>query len=308
VAQLAEDPLKRLRRAPAAVLRRLRARIAGPLTYDPRWEPVGERTPSFAAPISQPCTYAQTADPAYARWCAILGRPGWCHRKQWEWCYIAQVLACADMDRPGRRGLGFGVGTEPIVAYLASKGAGIVATDLADGAAAAQRWAETDQHASAVDELNRDGLCPDDAFRDLVTFRPVDMNAVPDDLVDFDFTWSSCALEHLGDLKRGTDFFLRQIDCLKPGGIGVHTTEYNVSSDSATVSRGHTVLYRRRDIEALAREVTRRGHAIDVTFGLGDAPQDRHIDRKPWSNTHLKIESDGYVVTSFGLVVTKGPG
>jgi hypothetical protein len=42
-----------------------------------------------------------------------------------------------------------------------------------------------------------------------------------------------------------------------------------------------------------------------VTFGLGDAPEDRHIDRDPWSNTHLKIQTDRYVVTSFGLIVRK---
>ena len=109
-----------------------------------------------------------------------------------------------------------------------------------------------------------------------MTFRPVDMNHVPDDLGDFDFTWSSCALEHLGDLDSGIAFFLRQIDCLRPGGVGVHTTEYNVSSNAATVSKGHTVLYRRRDIEELAREVARRGHTMDVTFGLGRAGGPAH--------------------------------
>lgn len=289
---------------PAAV-RRLRARLQRPLAYDESWEPAGERVPSFGSPISQACTYAQIRDAAYAQWCTNLRVPLLCHRKQWEWCYIAQVLAGAGMNEPGRRGLGFGVGTEPIVAYLASTGSTIVATDLAADASGAQRWAETGQHATAVAELNRDRLCPDDSFRELVTFRPVDMNAVPDDLTGFDFTWSSCALEHLGNLGAGIDFFLRQIDCLRPGGVGVHTTEYNVSSNAATVSKGHTVLYRRRDIEELANEVARRGHAIDVTFGLGDAPEDRHIDRHPWSNTHLKIESGGHVVTSFGLIVTK---
>ena len=44
---------------------------------------------------------------------------------------------------------------------------------------------------------------------------------------------------------------------------------------------------------------------MDVTFGLGNAPEDRHIDREPFSNTHLKIESGGHVVTSFGVIVTK---
>lgn len=288
-----------------AAWRRIRTRMTRPLTYDPSWEPAGERAPSFAQPVSQACTYAQIADVAYARWCETLAVPRLCHRKQWEWCYILQALACAGMNRPGRRGLGFGVGAEPIVAYLASTGSAIVATDLAATASAAQRWSESGQHATAVNELNRDGLCPDEQFRELVTFRPVDMNQVPDDLRDFDFTWSSCALEHLGDLGAGVDFLLRQIDCLRPGGVGVHTTEYNVSSNSATVSKGDTVLYRRRDIEELAAEVARRGHTMEVTFGLGDAPEDRHIDRDPWSNTHLKIATGGYAVTSFGLLVTK---
>ena len=209
------------------------------------------------------------------------------------------------MNRPGRRGLGFGVGTEPIVAYLASTGSAIVATDLAADASGGAALGRDRSARDGGQELNRDGLCPDEQFRELVTFRPVDMNHVPDDLGDFDFTWSSCALEHLGDLGAGVDFLLRQIDCLRPGGVGVHTTEYNVSSNAATVSKGHTVLYRRRDIEELASEVARRGHSMEVTFGLGDAPEDRHIDRDPWSNTHLKIEAGGYVVTSFGLLVTK---
>jgi hypothetical protein len=285
--------------------RALGRRSSRPIAYDEGWEPRGEPVPTFTDPVSQACSYAQIRDLAYARWCENFSMPLLCHRKQWEWCYIAQVLARAGMDRPGRRGLGFGVGTEPLVAYLASAGSMVVATDLAADTAAAQRWADTGQHAAAVSELNREGLCPDEQFRSLVTFRPVDMNAVPDDLRDFDYTWSSCALEHLGDLRAGFDFFLRQIDCLRPGGVGVHTTEYNVSSNDATVSRGHTVLYRRRDIEELATELERRGHSMEVTFGLGDAAEDRHIDRDPWSNTHLKIATDRYVVTSFGLVVTK---
>jgi hypothetical protein len=287
------------------LVRRIRSLWSRPVAYDERWEPADQREPSFATPISQACTYRQIRDAAYERWCATLAMPHLCHRKQWEWCYIAQVLATAGMNRAGRRGLGFGVGTEPLVAYFASTASAIVATDLAADASAARRWAETGQHAHAASELNRDGLCADEQFRELVTFRPVDMNAVPDDLEGFDFTWSSCALEHLGDLDAGIRFFLRQIDCLRPGGVGVHTTEYNVSSNNATVANGHTVLYRRRDIEELAREIARRGHSMEVTFGLGTEPADRHIDREPWSNTHLKIASGGYVVTSFGLVVTK---
>ncbi len=36
-----------------------------------------------------------------------------------------------------------------------------------------------------------------------VQYRYVDMSEIPDDLTGFDFTWSSCAFEHLGDLAAG---------------------------------------------------------------------------------------------------------
>ena len=41
---------------------------------------------------------------------------------------------------------------------------------------------------------------------------------------------------------------------LRPGGIAIHTTEFNVSSNDNTVADGDTVIYRKRDIEDLARE------------------------------------------------------
>ena len=59
-------------------------------------------------------------------------------------------------------------------------------------------------------------------------FSVVDMNAVPEDLRDFDFSWSSGAVEHLGTLGAGADFVLAQMDCLRPGGVSVHTTEFLV--------------------------------------------------------------------------------
>ena len=40
------------------------------------------------------------------------------HRKQWEFCYILQALCRAGVMRVSARGLGFGVGREPLVAVL----------------------------------------------------------------------------------------------------------------------------------------------------------------------------------------------
>ena len=144
--------------------------------------------------------------------------------------------------------------------------------------------------------------------RQRVTFRPVDMNALPADLTGFDFAWSSCALEHLGTLEAGMDFVVAQMSCLRPGGVAVHTTEYLVSSNDATVEAGGTVFYRRRDIEGLVDAAApgrpRRRHGLHVGFD----PEDVHVDVPPYTDVHLRTELAGYVTTSLALIVTKGDG
>ena len=51
-------------------------------------------------------------------------RPFMLHRKMWEWLFIAQALAERDMLRPGRVGLGFGVGRGGRFSGLADAGYG----------------------------------------------------------------------------------------------------------------------------------------------------------------------------------------
>jgi hypothetical protein len=264
------------------------------------------RRPSFDRPISQGCTFEQVQAAGYQEWCRRLQVPPMTHRKLWEWCYILQALQVAGMVEPGRKGLGFGVGVEPITPYLAAKGCSILATDLPATASAADSWSETGQHAARVADLNCNGLCPDDEFRARVQFDAMDMNAVRADLEGFDFAWSSCAMEHLGDLQAGLSFLERQLDCLKPGGVSVHTTEFNLSSNDETLEDGHTVLYRRRDLEDLVLRMRANGHDMRITFASGDAPEDLHVESEPFTTLHLRVLTDGFVHTSFGLIIRRG--
>jgi SAM-dependent methyltransferase len=229
------------------------------------------------------------------------------HRKLWEWCYIAQVLSERDMLRPGRRGLGFAVGQEPLAALFASRGCTVVATDMALEAAQAAGWAgPTQEHAAALDDLNKGGVCEPTAFRRLVSFRVADMNDIHPDLRGFDFCWSSCAMEHLGSIDRGMRFIDRVLDCLKPGGVAVHTTEFNLLSDGHTVDDAPTVLFRRRDVLEMQRRVRAAGHRMEVDFDPGDQPADCHIDAPPYTHhPHLKLLLCNHVTTSIGLVIEK---
>jgi len=256
---------------------------------------------------SSMCKQAQLESSTFKDWALRMHEdPHHLHRKIWEYEFVAQALFERDMLRSGRRGLGFAVGRESLPALFASLGCDVLATDLDYEKAARGKWVETAQYAGSLEALNAKGVCDDKEFRDRVAFRFVDMRALPDDLGVFDFLWSSCSLEHLGTLALGEKFIQESLKYLRPGGIAVHTTEYNLSSNFFTLSRGQTVLYRRKDIERIATDLRQRGCSIDLDFTQGDGPHDRFVDRPPYKNpVHLRLKIWGHVVTSFGLIIQK---
>lgn len=263
---------------------------------------------SAAFPCSTLCRQESFDQPWFSHWARRLAQPLRYHRKLWEHVFICQALWERGSLRPGACGLGFGVGREPLTALFAAEGCRVLATDMAATEAAALGWSQTAQHAWGLETLRHDAICSPKTFAAKVTFRECDMNAVPDDLRDFDFCWSACALEHLGSIARGVDFIEAALDCLRPGGWAVHTTEYNVSSNDHTVETGGTVLFRQRDLEAMAERLTARGHKV-ATFDLepGLAPMDRYVDVAPYRvEPHLKLAVEGYAVTSVGLIVQRG--
>lgn len=261
---------------------------------------------SFDMPVSQGCTARQMRGELYERIAHALGERPNSHRKQWEFCYIYRVLETAGMLQPGKRGLVFGAGREPLVSAVAATGARVLATDMAPDTAMENGWADTSQHAWGKEALNERGLCPPELFDTNVDFRVVDMNHIPDDLGTFDFIWSACAFEHLGSLRSGHDFIMNAANLLAPGGIGVHTTEMNCSSNFKTLAKGSTVLFRQRDFRQMAQELGERGFEVCLNFDLGDEPLDHHVDVAPYkSDEHLKLQIARWVTTSFGLVARK---
>jgi Methyltransferase domain len=261
---------------------------------------------SASVPRSRLCTHEELESPSFQVWAEILREPHLrVHRKLWEWCFIAEILNRAGMLTSGRHGLGFAVGHEPLVAAFASRGARILATDLDVERAALTGWANSSEHARSLAKLNDRGLCDEVQFDRLVEFRELNMlDFDPHELRGFDFVWSSCAFEHLGSLAAGHQFVLESMKCLKPGGIAVHTTEFNVASNDATIDSGATVIYRQRDIEALAADLRSHGHLVELDFNRGVLPADYHVDVPPYTHDpHLKLHLMGYTTTSIGLVV-----
>jgi hypothetical protein len=264
---------------------------------------------------SQICRHQTLDSPRFRRWITELGELWRPHRKLWELAFICQALEERGMLRPGRRGLGFAVGTEKLPALFAAYGCRITATDLPADDQRRTAWSDTGQYAGDAERLNAAGLCDPTAFRDLVSFRPVDMNDVPRDLVDYDFTWSTCSFEHCGSLQLGLDFLARQMDCLKPGGVAVHTTEFNLSSNDATLTDGPCVIYRLRDLEAICGRFIAAGHHVEpLDIHPGSHPLDRYVDEPPFEDSvnahpakarHLRLNLRGHASTSIALVIHK---
>lgn len=293
--------LDRARLNQAVIAMRI-ARTAQPTPDDP-WQ---------SRPSSCLCTEARCASPTYVDWCHRLALEPTFNRKSWEYAYAAAVLDVCGALVDGRRGVGFGVGREPLPAYFAARGCTVIATDQPAASVDASRWARSGQYAGGLEGLQRPELCDPEQFMRRVTFRPVDMNAVPQDLTGFDFCWSLCALEHLGSLDAGLRFVERSLECLRPGGIAVHTLELNVSSDDKTLMTGPTVLYRRQDITAFAARLESQGHVVaPLDLADGDGVLDSYVDGPPWlgwaDRPHLRVSIGEFVTTSFALVVTAAP-
>ncbi|CAB1367279.1 SAM-dependent methyltransferase [Denitratisoma oestradiolicum] len=246
--------------------------------------------PGFANPVCQLVNTNQFLEPEFKRWaCQELGWQFGFNRKLWEYAFILNAI-----DRYGRldgRGLGFGVGREPIIPVMLRHGARLLVTDLSHEDAQRQGWATSEFDASIRDQLD---------------FRFVNMNEIPADLRDFDFLWSCGSLEHIGSLEAGLAFIESSLDCLKPGGVAVHTTEFNFSSQEETRDAADICFYRDRDIESLVERVRRKGGEMTVNLARGDGPLDKHVDYPPYVyELSMRAWYEPYAITSVGLVIHK---
>lgn len=248
-------------------------------------------------------------------WCKELKTAPAYHRKIWEFCYICQVLFTERKLSPGRRGLGFGCGQEPLPSLFAKHGVQVTATDLDPARVEAEVWRLSRQHAGAAESLRRRDICPDEQRLAGIEFRPVDMSAIPAEFDgQFDFCWSACALEHLGSLAKGLAFVENSLRTLRPGGVAVHTTEYTLD-DGETIDNYPTVLYQSQHLVEFAERMHNLGYQVEqYDFDTGNGILDRFVDLPPWAHklyklpqhhAHLRLNIDGFVCTSVGIIIRK---
>lgn len=278
--------------------------------------------------VSKPTTQSDVESPWFVHWCQELKCAPLYHRKLWEFAFVLQALFEHGLLKPGAKGMGFGCGDEPLPSYFASKGVSALVTDLAPEKVQSMGWAETGQHAHSLDLAFKKNLTTKDAFKKHVSHQFVDMNAIPKMDTAFDFCWSICALEHLGSIQKGLDFIENSLSVLKPGGLAVHTTEYNYLETEKTIDNWPTVLFLRKHFEDIAKRLQAKGHIVfGPCFDAGNGILDGFIDVPPYPHSmndqmqalyatdkgsdpkvalpHLKLAVDGFACTCYGLIVQK---
>lgn len=219
------------------------------------------------------------------------------HRKDWEHAAIFRAF-WHTVPEIGARVLGFGVGREPLPEWFAQAGASVVATDIDPADARAHDWLDTRQHL---------GFGMHDSTG--ITYRSVDMSnldAADLPLDSFDFTWSAGSLEHIGGLRAGLDFFVRQMRYLKPGRYVAHTTEFNPLSDDETIDAHNLALYRRRDFIELRQMMEDAGYELGSIDSILAPWSCDVIDEPPYDgDPHIAIRTCGHVTTSVLLVARR---
>ena len=218
-------------------------------------------------------------DPRFAARCKGMAHAVVRQRKLWEFVYIAEMLDRAGCLVAGKKGVGFGCGSELLPAYFASKGCEILASDAPDDQ---QLWSNANQHASSKEVLFHDKIINRADFDRLISFKAADMNSIPPDVTGFDFAWSACCLEHLGSLDHGLNFIEASLATVKPGGWVCHTTEFNLSSNDDTINAEGLAFYRKRDLEAFFHRMRALGHRPgQLNLKAGTSPIDFHVDFPP---------------------------
>lgn len=190
----------------------------------------------------------------------------------------------------------------------------VLATDLSSGDESARGWIISNQNIGEnIEKLWDKDICKHEEFNKYCTFKNVDMNNIPKDIGTYDFCWSCCAIEHVGSLQRSKEFLKNMINVLKPGGVAVHTTEFNLSSNDSTIEEGGSVIFRKKDIEEIKEWMVAHGCEMETSYCRSELEGDSLIDIPPYNMRrgrngnyyHLLLEIGEFIATSFCIVIRK---
>ncbi|MDH4063893.1 MAG: class I SAM-dependent methyltransferase [Acidobacteriota bacterium] len=268
-------------------------------------------------PLGKLCDAADWFDPEFERIIRVeLEEELRFHRKQWEFAQIYRALQVLGYLNATSRGLSMGSGEERLLYSVARRAGHLTVTDLY-GASSTWDCAQTDHPGRSLEAAAPFAVEPS-----RFTARRMDMRMLEFEDASFDFCYSSCAIEHIGDY----DDFLRHLKevrrVLKDDGIYVLTTEFHYGED--VIPAPHNYYFSSGFLHELVRAaafVTLDGvdgslspHVLNrpVPASLSDLcadPSDAVTDMLLKAAPHVQLLTGGLPFSSMSLVLRKpAPG
>lgn len=257
----------------------------------------------------------------YKKWASIIGYPSGKHPKFWETAAIAEILQNSGYLKTGKKGLGMGVGTEPLASLFAKYGVSITATDQDPNEEKSHKW-NNGQLAHNKESLFYPLIIDKKSFQTNVSYQSYDMNKDNESFHEaFDFIWHNCVIGHLGSMENSINHLKRSGKFLKKDGALVFTTELNISNlESTVMDNSDTIIWRLADIERLFKEMAEIGMIADrLSLRLGSTKHDTRINYNHITNlkvsptalledsdySEIKIPFSNYAITQIILCFRK---
>jgi len=207
---------------------------------------VTDEPASFANPVSQAMTPAQTEEADFRKWASRLAPRPATSAEQWRLAFIAQALDRYGMLRAGARGIGWGEESRSLAPIFASAQCEALLATIPEGAGeAAIAWNAF--NCSALDATPG----PDGSLPGLV----VSLAEQPADRRGFDFLWTIGAAEQGYAAGSSADLLIERMGVLRPAGYAVHMFDMAATGDDP---RGVP----RSDVERLAVTLIARGFSV----------------------------------------------
>jgi hypothetical protein len=211
--------------------------------------------PTLADPVTQVATAQQLREAVAGGWISRLRPQGKSGPEHWRKVYTLQVLRRYGMLEKGARGLGFERSAGGIPAALAAFGAKVVANFPT-------RPGKQLNPAALQRDLADRAPCSKKVFDENVAVRISSWRRIPNDLVNFDFLWSTRVNEVLYSVAAAAQFVEDAMACLRPGGLAVHTFSYDLAPSGRAIPSTERVMMQQGDIERIALLLVSRGHEV----------------------------------------------
>lgn len=220
------------------------------------------------------------------------------HRKYWEMGFLINSLIENNLLQKNNKGIVFGCGQEPTIPALANLGLKVTISDQPKSTGKNSGWDMTKQYCHGLEVFDKYTFPKEN-----ISYKEINMNEIPN-ISGYDFLWSLCSLEHLGSIENSFKFVINSMNVLKPGGLAIHTTEFNFKEDVFRDDFQNCV-FSKSLLEKLFYYLKGHGHnPYKLNFDMGDSLEDHHIDKQPFSDSlHLKLFAEGYYITSIGFII-----